>query len=103
MVRNCYTEFMRTFLLKLALWLPLAFLLLALADMFFLHKYFFVTRYSVLQTPALAGLTISYTIAAILETTAQRPVKGILNIYKWYVAIPLAILMLLFTLASMSR
>jgi hypothetical protein len=94
---------MKTFLLKLVLWLPLAFLLLALADMFFLHKYFFVTRYSVLQTPALAGLTISYIIATISEAMAQSPIKGIRNIYKWNVAIPLAIFMILFTLASMSR
>ena len=94
---------MKTFFSKLVLWLPLAFLVLVLADIFFIHEYFFRTRYSVLQTPSFVGLTISLIIATIFEATATQQKHGLRTIYRWYVAIPLIILMILLTLTSMNR
>jgi len=94
---------MKTFISKLFIWLPLAFLILAIVDMFFLQEYFFKTRYSVLQTPALAGLTISYVFASILEMMNRRPATGLRYIYKWYVALPVVVLLILITLSSMNR
>lgn len=94
---------MKSFFQKLALSLPLAFLILALVDMFLLHEYFLKTRYSVLQTLAFAGLTLSLCIALISEAVNKESKSGLRIIYKWYISIPLIVLAVLLTLASMNR
>jgi|AntRauTorckE6833_2_1112554.scaffolds.fasta_scaffold23959_2 hypothetical protein len=94
---------MKIFISKLLLWLPLAFLILTLVDMFFLERYIFKTRYGVLFTPALVGLTISYIAAAISEAVNNKSVTGVRYIYKWHAALPLAIILIMITLASMNR
>ena len=94
---------MKLFLSKLISWLPFAFLVFVLIDMFFLEKYLFRTRYAVLLTPSLIGLTISYVIATLRIAMGRERVKGVTYIYAWYIAIPITILLLLLTLASMNR
>jgi|AntRauTorckE6833_2_1112554.scaffolds.fasta_scaffold06748_4 hypothetical protein len=94
---------MKIFFQKLFLWLPLAFLILVLADMFFIHEYFFKTRYSILQTPAFAGLTLSFLIASISETMNKESKHGLRKIYKWYVALPVILILIALTLASMNK
>jgi hypothetical protein len=93
----------KAFLQKLVLWLPLAFLILALFDMFYIQEYFFKARYSVLQTSSLVGLTLSFLLAAISEATNRESKNGLRNIYKWHIAIPIIFVMVLLTLASMNR
>lgn len=83
-------------------WLPLAFLVLILADMFFLHEYFLKTRHSVILTPAFAGLTVSFLVAFIFGTVTKAEKYGFRSIYRWYVALPLVILMTFLTIASMN-
>jgi hypothetical protein len=94
---------MKVFFQKLILWLPLAFLILALLDMFLLHEYLFKTRYSVLQTSALGGLTVAFIVATISEAVKRDSIRGPRMIYKWYIAVPIIIVLVLLTLASMNR
>lgn len=94
---------MKNFFQKLFLWLPLAFLILALVDMFLLQEYFFKTRYSVLQTPVFAGLTLSLCIALMTEAINKESKRGLRIIYKWYIAVPIIFVTVLLTFASMSR
>jgi bacteriorhodopsin len=94
---------MKTFFQKLILFLPLGFLLLALANMLFLHKYLFHTRHSDLQTLAFGGVVLSLFIALVYEAINSEPKRGYRKIYKSYIAIPLIVVMVLLTLASMNR
>lgn len=94
---------MRKIILKSFSILPFLFVVLYLADIIFIEKYFFRTRYAVLQTPILGGLIASYLIVAVVSELRNYQSKYILWLYKIYVLIPITLFLLSIFLASTSR
>lgn len=95
---------MKTFFHKLILWLPLGFLLLPFADTFFLREYVFNNaRHSVLPTYAFIGLVLSILLAMFIEMRNTGHKSKVRLVYRWYISIPLIIIVIFLALASMSR
>lgn len=94
---------MKKIILQIFSILPLLFVVLYIADIFFIERYFFRTRYAVLQTPILGGLIASYLIVAVVSELRNYQSKYILWLYKIYIVVPLTIFLVFIFLVSTSR